>query len=269
MVIDILVGIILLISALISFLRGFIREVLTIFGTIGALAAAYFAGPHLGPLMRGWLGVQEGQDVPKLFDLIPYTVIADVLAYGAVFLSVLIALSIVSHILAEAVRKVGLGAVDRVLGVGFGLARGFIILALMFIPVKLFAAPTTLDSWFEGSVSRAYLDIGADWLVSLLPENAFDMPAPAPESEDDMRAKLDKMKLLGGDTAQKIEEALKSGIKPEEILKQVGPAAEKGYTEEFRQQMDKLFKQEAPPDQTSPPQPESETPPTTDAPAQP
>ena len=269
MVIDILVGIILLISALISFLRGFIREVLTIFGTIGALAAAYFAGPHLGPLMRGWLGVQEGQDVPKLFDLVPYTVIADVLAYGAVFLTVLIALSIVSHILAEAVRKVGLGAVDRILGVGFGLARGFIILALMFIPVKLFAAPATLDNWFAGSASRAYLDMGADWLVSLLPENAFDMPAPTPESEDDMRAKLEKMKLLGGDTAQKIDEALKSGIKPEDILKQVGPAAEKGYTEEFRQQMDKLFKKEAPPAQANPPQPEPIPTTEEDVPAQP
>ena len=65
MIVDILVLAVLLISALIAFLRGFIREVLTITGVVGGLAAAYFGGPLLAPLMRGWLGVQEGVEPNK------------------------------------------------------------------------------------------------------------------------------------------------------------------------------------------------------------
>lgn len=265
MIIDILVGLVLLVSALISFLRGFIREVLTIFGTIGALAAAYFGGPVLSPVMRGWLGVKEGEPVPELFDVIPYTIVADVLSYGLIFIAVLIVLSIISHILAEGVRKVGLGAVDRTLGVAFGLARGFIILALVYIPVKLIAGPEKIRNWFEGSRAHPVIDMGAEWMIDLLPENTFDMPAPAEGSETDARQKLEQMKLLGGETAKKIEDALKEGLKPEEILKSLpdAPAArfpEKGYTEEFRQQMDQLFKDKTPP---QPETPQNETPPAT------
>ncbi|MCD8571400.1 MAG: CvpA family protein [Alphaproteobacteria bacterium] len=203
MVIDILVGLVLLVSALISFLRGFIREILTIFGTLGALAAAYYAGPALSPMIRLWLGVKEGEPVPELFDMVPYTIVADVLSYGAVFLGVLIVLSIVSHILAETARKIGLGAVDRTLGVIFGIARGFVILSLAFIPVKLFASPTKLDDWFAGSKSRIYLDMGSSWLMGLLPEGSFDTPDQSKTAEPDARQKLEQMKLLGGDTAKK------------------------------------------------------------------
>jgi membrane protein required for colicin V production len=245
MVIDILVGVVLLISALISFLRGFIREVLTIFGTVGALAAAYYSGPVLEPLMRGWLGVVEGDpDPPELFDVVPYTIIAQILAYGSVFLLVLIVLSITSHILAEAVRKVGLGSVDRTLGIFFGLARGFIILSLIYIPLKLFAGPANIETWFAGSKTHMYIDLGADWLAQFLPENTF---SPDAAGGTDTRARLEQMKLLNPETAQKIEEALKNGLKPEDILKslpqgsEAAPAA-KGYTEEFRKQMDALFK---------------------------
>lgn len=281
MVIDLLVGLVLLISALISFLRGFIREVLTIFGTLGALAAAYYTGPALEPLMRGWLGVKEGEPVPELFDIVPYTILAQIMAYGGVFLVVLIVLSIVSHILAETVRKIGLGSVDRTLGVIFGLARGFVILALIYIPLKLFAGPERTESWFAGSKTHLYIDLGADWLTGLLPENTFATDETAP-SESEARDKLEKMKLLSPESAQKIEDALKNGLKPEEILKNLlqpggnGAAPEKGYTEEFRKQMDDLFKNKGnaaaptPPEAQKPDQAEpAPTPPPSQQPAAP
>ena len=47
LVFDVVIIAILLISVLIAVLRGFIREVLTIFGVIGGVAAAYFLGPLL------------------------------------------------------------------------------------------------------------------------------------------------------------------------------------------------------------------------------
>jgi hypothetical protein len=113
MIIDILVLLVLALSALIAFLRGFIREVLTIFGVLGGMVAAYYAGPMLLPLMEGWLGVDPAAEDPqKLFDIIPYTYVAAFLAYGSIFVIVVVILSIISHMIAEAVKSVGLGAVD-------------------------------------------------------------------------------------------------------------------------------------------------------------
>jgi len=126
MVIDIIVLVILLISAGIAFMRGFIREVLTIAGVIGGLAAAYFGAPILKPHMRGWFGVEEGVVPERLFGILPYDVLADALSYGLIFIIVVTVLSFVSHSLAEWARRTGLGAIDRSLGFLFGLIRGIL-----------------------------------------------------------------------------------------------------------------------------------------------
>src|SRR5688572_4012748 len=117
MIIDIVVGVVVVLSALISFMRGFIREVLTIAGVVGGLIAAYFGGPSLSPLFRDWLGVSADGEPAKLFDIVPMGLVADVTAYGAVFIIVVIILSVVSHFMAGAARAMGLGPVDRTLGV--------------------------------------------------------------------------------------------------------------------------------------------------------
>ena len=98
MIIDLVVGAVVIISAIISFLRGLIRETLTIAGVVGGFFAAVFFGPKLAPTFNGWLGVPENLDDPdveveKLFDLIPMNVVADVCAYAAVFVAVVIAIN--------------------------------------------------------------------------------------------------------------------------------------------------------------------------------
>ena len=72
MIIDIIVGAVVIVSAIISFLRGFIREVLTIAGVVGGLAAAYFMGPMLTPTFKDWFGVDpEAEEMPSS-DIILY-----------------------------------------------------------------------------------------------------------------------------------------------------------------------------------------------------
>ncbi len=225
MIVDIVVIAVLLISAVIAFLRGFIREVLTILGVFGGLVAAYAGGPFFSVYVRGWLGVEEAAEEPeKLFGIIPHTLVADVLAYGGIFIVVVIALSILSHFLAETVKSMGLGAIDRTFGVVFGIVRGVVLLALLYLPVHLLVDDEIKDTWFEGSKTYFYLEQSSATLSGLLPESTV--------------AKLHE------DT-KKLEEALTAREKLQEIdvLRKEEGEDEKndGYSDEFRGKMDELF----------------------------
>jgi len=140
MIFDAVILAAVILSSIIAFLRGFVREVLTIFGVVGGLAASYFGGPILVPLMRGWLGVKElakDEKPEELFGMIPMTIVADVCAYGLIFIVVVIILSVLSHFLATGVKAIGLGPVDRILGVLFGVGRAILLMALIYLPVYL------------------------------------------------------------------------------------------------------------------------------------
>ena len=121
----------LVISSIIAFFRGFVREVLTIVGVIGGAAGAYYGGPDAIPVFRSLMGVSENtqnaqdqaQEQAKLFDLIPYELVADSLAYGSIFLVIVILLAVISHYISAATRKSGLSLLDRSAGVLFGVLR--------------------------------------------------------------------------------------------------------------------------------------------------
>jgi membrane protein required for colicin V production len=245
MIIDAIAIAVLIVSAIISFLRGFIREVLTILGVVGGVAAAWAGGPILSPIIKNWLGVKEGVPPDRLFGLIPYSILGDILSYGAVFLGVVIVLSLISHALAESARALGLGAVDRTLGVLFGLARGALLLAIVFIPVHLGLDDKTKEEWFSGSRTTVYLDGGAAQLVALLPESAVkDAKEKAQQTANDPSVR-----------EQLINSGLLAGQKPEEKAgeKNPAPAPDKngsnGYGDEFREEMNKMFEQQSPPQQ--------------------
>ncbi len=229
MIVDILVLIVLLISAFIAFLRGFIREVLTIAGVLGGLAAAYFLGPKFAPLFHGWLGVEKGVEPERLFGIMPYNIVGDILAHGAVFITVVILLSLVSHFLAESAKSLGLGAIDRTLGVIFGIIRGALLLGLLYLPVYMLVDQETKDQWFSGSKTHFYLEKSAGFLHGFLPDSAVQKIEDAPETllqGNEAREKLKSIDLLKGDKIPEEGAGTKSG---------------EGYNEQFRDKMDQLF----------------------------
>lgn len=232
MIFDILVLIVLFISAGIAFMRGFIREVLTIAGVIGGLAAAYFGAPYAIPFVRGWLGVVEGEKPEKLFDILPYDVLADILTYGGIFIIVVIVLSLISHTLAESAKAIGLGAVDRTLGFIFGLVRGVILLGLLYLPVHLFIAEESKENWFKDSRTQIYLEKTAQAMEDLLPEDAEQKATEALETGKETNAIREKLKNI---------ELLKPS---EEKLKEEEQKLD-GYNEEFRDQMNELFEEKS------------------------
>lgn len=227
MIIDLGVGAVVLISSLIAFLRGFIREILTIAGVGGGILAAIFAGPHIAPFFRSWMGLVEGQAEGKFFDLIPMGLVADISAYAAAFVIVVIIISIISHFLAGAAKAVGLGPIDRTLGVIFGIARGIVLLGLFYLPFHLLLDDATKQDYFSESSTYIFVEKTAILLAGFLPE---------------------------GDVEQDIQESIKEKLQEQDILKNpnakeeeiVAPDNENaGYKEEQRDNIQELFDQKA------------------------
>ena len=250
MIVDIVVLAVLLISALIAFMRGLIREVLTITGVVGGLAAAYFFGPLLKPHMRDWFGVAENaaQEEPdKLLGILPYDIVADALSYGVIFIGVVIILSVISHFLAEGVRSIGLGAIDRTLGFIFGLLRGVIILGLLYLPVHLFIDDETKADVFEGSSTQFYLERTAEMIADLLPEESIEI---AEEGVQELEDISETRKALEDNGLLKSEEDDNEPLQTEPENNNIIPESNEGYNDEFRDNMDQLFQDET--DDTNP-----------------
>ena len=162
--VDSLALLIIVISAVVAFARGFIAEVLGIAAWVGAFFVASSTAHLLRPTMRGWLGNSE---------------IADPAAYAAVFLLSLIVLSILTGMIGGAVRASLLGSIDRTLGIGFGVARGLVILAAIYVGTGLIF---TSDRWpapVADARSVSHIHDLAVMLVRLLPED-YRPPVPTP-----------------------------------------------------------------------------------------
>lgn len=212
MIFDIIVFVVLLISALHAFWRGFIREVLTIFGAIGGIFAAITFGNTVRPTMDGWLGIVDGEKVEKLFDMVPMTIVSAALSYGLVFILVFGVLSFISHMIAEQVRALGLGAVDRTLGVVFGLLRGLLILGIFYLPVHIVMDQANKDKWFKDARTYIYIEGVAKWLESVLPENLLplreeDNAKDSEGADNGARGVLQQLDVLKNDGSKKPDDA--------------------------------------------------------------
>lgn len=233
MILDIVAVVIIMASALIAFLRGFIREMLTIIGVAGGFGASLLGGPFLSGLIHDWMKIDD-ENPGKIFDLIPEPIAATAMAYGSIFIVVVIALSIVSHYTSDFAKAAGLGPTDRTLGVMFGMARGILLLGVLFLPFHLLMENDTKKEWFGNSQSLFYIELVSGALGHFLPED-FDTRK---EMEDKSEDTIEKIQTLG--TLNNIVHDAKDGEKAKEQNKE-----QEGYDETERNNLDRLFKDKA------------------------
>ncbi len=157
---DIIVILVLLISAAIAFARGFVREVLSIGAWVGAAIAAIYGFPLAQPIARSYIGSP---------------LVADIVTGVTIFVVVLILLTVLSHMVAKTVHLTGLGAVDRSLGLVFGLVRGAVVVCLAYL-VAVWVLPRSEEqpAWIEEARTLPLIQTGAEFLQSLLPESALE-----------------------------------------------------------------------------------------------
>jgi membrane protein required for colicin V production len=166
--VDLVVLAVIVLSGLLAFMRGLVREVL---GVGAWIIAAYVASPYgVFPYVQPWVR-----------QYINDTTIADTVALVSVFLVLLIILSLIARAISDAVQGIGLGGLDRTLGLVFGLARGAVLLCVTYILVGLAVA---VDQWPAPVLDARSLPTvyqGAAWIAAQLPPGyrpAVSAPPP-------------------------------------------------------------------------------------------
>ena len=146
--------VIVLASLALGLWRGLIGEVLALLAWVLAALAAWQFGPEIGVLI---------------------TAIADpglrVLAgYAVVFCGVLIVLALVRLAVRGMLKALGLTAVDRLLGVFFGVARGLLIVLILVAVGGMTSAPK--EPWWARAQLAPALETAVLALKPWLPPEA-------------------------------------------------------------------------------------------------
>lgn len=136
-VVDIAVLAIAGISIALGVLRGLVREVLALVAWVAAFMAANLLTPDIAKLLPQAMASEE---------------IRLLVSFVAVFILVLIGLSVLAILASKLVRIAGLGVADRVVGGIFGLARGVLVVLVLVLLAGLTALPRQ-PAWRDGVLS--------------------------------------------------------------------------------------------------------------------
>jgi membrane protein required for colicin V production len=143
---------VLALSVLMGLWRGFIGEVLALVCWILAFWVAWMFGPALADRFSASISTPS---------------VRVLLAYVLCFVTVLIAGAIVSFLMRKLVEGSGLSGSDRLLGMVFGLVRGFALVTLVVLLAGF--TPFRRDPWWNESRLLPNFEIGARWLGERLP----------------------------------------------------------------------------------------------------
>ncbi len=216
---DLLVVVIVVVSTGFAIYRGFVRETLSIF----AWAAAAFATLYFGPVLA-----------PMFHSRISPPVLGDLIAYAGIFLLVLIPLSFVSYRFSENVKHSPVGAVDRSLGLAFGVVRGFAIVGIAYLLFSMLVPPKVQPDWVRQARLLPLVQSSTEVLLSLVPERdtqfAHDLkPAPAPAAQSAVS------KPAGPAAANPVRTATGAASRP------AAKHGRKGYSAQERQGLNRLI----------------------------
>jgi len=151
-------------STLFAFARGVVREVIALATWVVALVAAFaYSGP-----------------VAALFSGLDMSAAAKhVLAFALILIAVLIGGALIARTLSGAIKAIGLGFVDRLLGAVFGAARGVAVVVLFALVAGLTALPK--QDWWQNALLGRSLAEAALALKPYLPRawaERLDFSAP-------------------------------------------------------------------------------------------
>ena len=133
---------ILALSAIVGLVRGLVFEVLSLFGWL----AAYFAAQWFSPSLAAHLPIGQ-----------PGSALNHGAAFACAFIGALIVWGLVARLVRMLVRATPLSLVDRILGAGFGVARG----AVLLLAITTIVGVTPLAKSVAWQQSR-----GAEWLLA-------------------------------------------------------------------------------------------------------
>jgi membrane protein required for colicin V production len=159
----ILIGI-MLISGVLALMRGFTREVLSLVAWGVAAIAAYFA-------------IQQPKLIAFAMENIPYLdkdPLPQIAVGAATFIVVLILVSIISVKISDYVVDSAAGAFDRTLGFIFGVARGFVFVAIAYLFYGWLLPFDKQDPWVRSAYSLPMIKSTGEMLLAIMPPEIAD-----------------------------------------------------------------------------------------------
>ncbi len=157
---DVILVLIMLISAFLAMLRGLTREMLSIMSWALAALAALFVYPLYRDRLRA---------------LIQPDILADGVLIVTVFVIVLIIVSLITVRLSDRVLDSRVGALDRTLGFVFGLLRGLLLVVIAYELLIAIMPKETLPRWVTEARSLTVIESTGRAIISLLPDNPASM----------------------------------------------------------------------------------------------
>jgi membrane protein required for colicin V production len=153
---DIVLLVVMLISALLAMVRGFMREVLSIASWAAAAVLTLYAYPRLKPVVLQYFSND---------------IVASAVTIGGVFLGTLLIVSIVTIKISDMILDSRVGALDRTLGFLFGLGRGLVIVVVAFLFFAWLVPDRSQPEWIKNAKSKVVLEGTGKWLLSMLPDD--------------------------------------------------------------------------------------------------
>jgi membrane protein required for colicin V production len=170
---DFIAVLILAVSAIIGFVRGGTREVMTVLAFILAVLISIFALRFTGPIFR--------QSIETNW-------IANALAIIVVFIAAFILIRVIGYALTRRIHNThALGTLDRLVGVGFGMVRAFVLLGVFYMVFNAATPPERVPAWIKDATLYPLASFSAKALMALAPQGSAVAGRVAPALEDAVR----------------------------------------------------------------------------------
>jgi len=166
--VDYLLAAVFLLSALMGLFRGLVKEALSLVGWVVAVWCAWR------------FGAAVAERIPSVAD---DSIIETWVARLIVLIVVLILSGLLSRLIAHLVHRSGLSGTDRLIGMVFGMARGFVLVSLVVLMMD--ATGFDANPWWQDSklipyaapLAEQFAEI-AGGSVDLIQDKVDDVPLP-------------------------------------------------------------------------------------------
>lgn len=192
---DIVVLVVVGLSALFALSRGFVTELLSLLGWVGAFIGLRLFFAPVSAWMRASISSPAG---------------ADVLTLLLLFFGLLMLFRFIAGFLGNKIKQTSVGIVDRIMGAAFGAVRGVLIVSLGYAAVMLLLDRENMPDWVRGSKTEPLIAFGADTVTSFArtvrgsrhsaPDDATEATAPespfggySPEQRQELDSETERL----------------------------------------------------------------------------
>ncbi len=143
-VVDVVIIFVIVLSALFGLLRGFMKESISLAKWIIATWIAATFAPKLAPMLPAAIESEVWRQA---------------ISFASLFIVVFILGTVITYFVTRVLIKTGLTSLDRVLGLGFGVLRGGLIIIIFVIVGSHFPQLPQQDWWQQSALLERFEDI--------------------------------------------------------------------------------------------------------------